>query len=713
MRLSALVVLALLASCAPKSTPVPAAEQESEMTETAEPKLLEEWSGPYGGVPPLDQIEVADFQPALEKAMKDALVEYRFIAQNPEPATFENTLLAMEKAGKGLSRVLPLYYHWTGSFSSDAMREVQAEMSPKLAAHRDRISQDAQLFARVKAIYEKRESLGEEESRLAKVVYDHFVRAGAALDTDAKARVAEINQSLSKLYTDFGNHLLADEEKYVLYLTSEEELAGLSDSYKAAAAAAAEKLGHPGEWAVSNTRSSMEPFLQMSARRDLREKVWTTYYSRGDNGDDNDNNAIIPKILKLRAERAKLLGFDSHAHFRTHYGMAKVPEKTMDLMESVWKASTARVVEEVADMQRVADAEKAGITIEPWDYRFYAEKVRKEKYDLDQNEVKQYLQLEKLREGMFWAVSENWGWTFELVDLPVPHEDVRVWEVKAADGTHQGLFYFDPFARSGKRSGAWMSSYREQDGLGEAGHSPIIHNNANFVKGAPGEPVLISWDDAQTLFHEFGHAIHGLASNVVYPSLAGTAVVRDFVEFPSQLNERWLSTPELLSKFAVHVETGDSMPKELLDRIEAASTFNEGFRTTEYLASALIDMKLHLAADAEIDADTFERVELERLGMPKELVMRHRTPQFGHVFSGDGYSAGYYSYLWADALTSDAAEAFTEGEGFYDRDVAEKYMEQILSSGNRMDAADAWMAFRGREVDTAALMRSRGFPVPN
>lgn len=714
MRTSALFAIALVAACATgtKTPPTPAVdEQETEMTESAEPKLLEEWSGPHGGVPPLDQVEVADFQPALEKGMKDALAEFHFIGSNPEPATFDNTLLAMEKAGQGLGRVLPLYYHWTGSFSSDEMRAVQKEMSPKLAAHSDRIMQDEKLFTRVKAVYEKREELGEEEARLAKVYYDRFVRAGAALDADAKARVAEINQALSKLYTQFSNNLLADEEKYVLYLTSEEELAGLSDSYKAAASAAAEKLGHPGEWAVTNTRSSMEPFLQMSERRDLREKVWTTYYSRGDNGDENDNNALIPQILKLRAERAKLLGFETHAHFRTHYGMAKSPEATMDLMESVWKASTARVKQEVADMQAVADKEKAGITIEPWDYRFYAEKVRKAKYDLDQNEVKQYLQLDKLREGMFWAVSENYGWTFTEVDLPVPSEDVRVWEVTAADGLHQGLFYFDPYARTGKRSGAWMSSYRDQDGLGPEGHTPIIHNNANFVKGAPGEPVLISWDDAETLFHEFGHAIHGLSSNVIYPSLAGTAVARDFVEFPSQLNERWLATNEVLSKFALHVETGEPMPKELLERIEAASTFNQGFGTTEYLASALIDMKLHLAGDAEIDPDAFEREELEKLGMPSELVMRHRTPQFGHVFSGDGYSAGYYSYLWADALTSDAAEAFTDGEGYYDRDVANAYMEHVLSAGNRMDAADAWMAFRGREVDTAALMRARGFPV--
>jgi peptidyl-dipeptidase Dcp len=454
----------------------------------------------------------------------------------------------------------------------------------------------------------------------------------------------------------------------------------------------------------------MEPFLETSERRDLREKVWTIYYSRGDNGDENDNNALIPAILKLRAERAKLLGFETHAHFRLDNAMAKTPDNAMRLMESVWRASTARVREEVADMQKVADAEKAKITIEPWDYRFYAEKVRKDKFDLDQNEVKQYLQLEKLREGMFWAVGELYGWTFEPVDVPVPHPDVRVWEVKAADGSHQGLYYFDPFARQGKRSGAWMSSYRDQDGLG-GGHTPLVTNNANFVKGADGAPILISWDDANTLFHEFGHAIHGLASDVTYPSLSGTAVARDFVEFPSQLNERWLSTNEVLSKFAVHHETGEPMPKALLDRIEAAGTFNSGFGTTEYLASALIDMKLHLAGDADIDADTFEREELAKLGMPKEIVMRHRTPQFGHVFSGDGYSAGYYSYLWSDALTSDAAEAFTEGEGLYDKAVARQYFDHVLSRGNTQDAAEAWRAFRGRDVETAALMRARGFPV--
>ncbi len=405
----------------------------------------------------------------------------------------------------------------------------------------------------------------------------------------------------------------------------------------------------------------MEPFLTYSDRRDLREKVWRTYYSRGDNGDAHDNNAIITEILKLRAERAKLLGYPTHAHWRLENAMAKTPERAMALMEAVWTPAVARVHEEVADMQAIADKEGAKITIAPWDYRYYAEKVRKDKYDLDQNEVKPYLQLEKLREAMFWVAGELYGFQFTPVtDVPVYHPDVRVWKVSDPAGAHVGLWYFDPYARPGKRSGAWMNAYRSQERF-DGAVTTIVSNNANFVKGKPGEPILVSWDDASTLFHEFGHALHGLNSSVTYPSLSGTAVARDFVEFPSQLNEHWLETPEVLNRFALHYQTGKPMPKELVDKIERSSKFNQGFDTVEYLASALVDMKLHLAGDQTIDPRAFERDTLKALGMPSEIVMRHRTPQFSHVFSGDGYSAGYYSYLWSDTLTADAFEAFTRG----------------------------------------------------
>lgn len=672
------------------------------------------WTGPYGGVPPFDVVVVSEFEPVLTAAMDAQLAEIDAIASNPEPATFENTIAAMERAGAALDRASTLYGIWSSTMSSPEFQDVQRVMSPKFAAFGDEITQNAALFARIKAVYEGEEyaTLTPEQQRLAWESYNQFVRAGALLDDDAKARLSEINQRLASLFTEFSNNLLADEEGWETFLSAD-QLAGLPEDYVESAAAAAADRGHEGEYAVLNTRSSMDPFLTYSDERGLRETVWRKYYNRGDNCDEHDNNAVIPEILKLRFERAQLLGYPTHAHWRLENTMAKSPENAMALMESVWPAAVARVHEEVADMQAIADAEGADITIAPWDYRYYAEKVRADRYDLDADEVKQYLQLENLREGMFWVAGELFDFAFTPVEgVPVAHPDVRVWEVtKKSDGAHVGLWYFDPFARAGKRSGAWMNAYRVQERL-DGDVTPIVSNNANFIKGAEGEPVLISWDDAETLFHEFGHALHGLNSNVTYPSLAGTRVVRDYVEFPSQLLEHWLSTPEVLSRYALNVETGEPMPAELLEKIEAAATFNQGFKTTEYLASALVDMKLHLAGGADIDVDAFERETLAALGMPDELPMRHRTPQFGHIFSGDSYSAGYYSYLWADTLTADAAEAFEEAPGgYYDKGVAQRLYDDVFSVGDTIDPAEGFRRFRGRDVDTSALMRKRGFPV--
>ena len=455
----------------------------------------------------------------------------------------------------------------------------------------------------------------------------------------------------------------------------------------------------------------MDPFLTYSSNRPLREKVWRNYYSRGDNGDKYDNNKIIAEILKIRAARAKLLGYETHAHWRMEPTMAKKPQAAMELMMKVWPKALARVREEVADMQAIADQEGAKIKIEPWDYRYYAEKVRKEKYDLDFNEVKPYLQLEKLSEAMMWAATQLYGLHFkQLSGIPVFHPDVTVWEVTDADGKHVGLWYLDPYAREGKRSGAWMTDYRAQENMGKP-ITTIVSNNSNFIKGADGEAVLISWDDAVTLFHEFGHALHGLLSKVNYRSQSGTSVARDYVEFPSQINEHWLETPEILNQFAVHHKTGEPIPQELLDKIKKASTFNQGFDTVEYLASALIDMKLHLAGSEDIDPDAFERETLAEMGMPSELPMRHRTPHFMHIFSGDSYSAGYYSYLWADALTADAAERFVEAGSFYDKDVAKSLHDNVMSIGDTIDPAEGFRRFRGRDVDTSALLRKRGFPI--
>ena len=436
------------------------------------------------------------------------------------------------------------------------------------------------------------------------------------------------------------------------------------------------------------------------------------FVNRGDNGDKNDTNGIITEVLQLRAERAKLLGYKTHAHWRVEEAMAKTPEKTMELMEAVWKPAVARVKEEVQDMQSLADKEGAKIKIEPWDYRYYAEKVRKAKYDLDQSEIEPYLQLDKLREGMFWVAGELFGFSFKQVNgIPVYHPDVTVYEVTdKVSGRHIGLWYFDPYARDGKQSGAWMNAYREQQKLFTP-NATIVSNNSNFVKGKPGEPVLISWDDAVTLFHEFGHALHGLNSNVTYPSLSGTNVPRDYVEFPSQILERWVLTPEVLQNYALHYKTGKPIPQELVEKIKKAATFNQGFDTVEYLASALVDMKLHLAGGAKIDPDKFERDTLATLGMPREIVMRHRTPQFGHIFSSDGYSAGYYSYLWSDVISADAFGAFTEAAGPYDKGVAKRLVLEILSKGNSVDPAEQFRNFRGRDPKIDALMKKRGFPV--
>jgi peptidyl-dipeptidase Dcp len=554
--------------------------------------------------------------------------------------------------------------------------------------------------------------LSPEQRRLTENYYKNFSRSGAKLNDADKKRLSEINQSLAGLFTKFGQNQLADESEGMVVLTSEADLAGLPQSLKDAASNGAKAKDMSGKWVISNTRSSVDPFLTYSSRRDLREKVWKMFVNRGDNGDAHDNNKIITEILSLRSERAKLLGYETHAHWRLENTMAKTPEKAIELMESVWTPAIARVKEEVADMQALADKEGSKIKIEPWDYRFYAEKVRVDRYDLDQNEVKAYLQLEKLRDGMFWVAGELFNFTFSpLQNIPVYHPDVRVWEVKdKTTGKHIGLWYFDAYAREGKRSGAWMNNYRDQQRNGKD-VTTIVSNNSNFVKGNPGEPVLISWDDATTLFHEFGHALHGLSSNVTYKSLSGTAVVRDYVEFPSQLLEHWLSTPEVLEKFALHYQTGKPIPKSLVDRIDKASTFNEGFSTTEYLASALIDMKIHLSKEASIDPDKFERETLASLGMPSEIVMRHRTPQFGHVFSGDGYSAGYYSYLWSDVLTADAFETFTEAGGPYDEAVSKRLIDNVFSVGNTIDPQVGYKAFRGRDADTKALMRKRGFPV--
>ena len=676
--------------------------------------LLKDWTGNYGGVPAFNEYKVSDFKPALEFAMQEKLNEVNAIANNPKPATFQNTIAALEKVGRKQSRIYAVYGIYSSNMSSPEFEPVEAEMEPKLAEVSDKITQNTKLFQRIEAVYNSKDKskLTKEQQRLTKVVYDNYVYAGAKLDAKAKAKVSELNQQLAGLYTKFSQNLLSEENNQFVELKNESDFAGLTPEMKNACIANAKEHKLSSLGSVANTRSSVEPFLTYSSNRELREKVWQMFVNRGDNGNAQDNNAIITQILKLRANRAKLMGFASHAHWKLSNTMAKDPANAMKLMMDIWKPAVAEVKIEVADMQKIVDTEGGNFKIQPWDYRYYAEKVRKEKYDLDQNEVKEYLQLDKLREGMFWVAGELFDLKFvQVKDVPVYQKDVTVYQVlNKTTGKNVGLWYFDPYARKGKRSGAWMNEYRTQERFD--GEVPtIVSNNANFIKGAPGEPILISWDDASTLFHEFGHALHGLCSNVNYPTIAGTNVARDYVEFPSQLLEHWLSTPEVLKTYALNYKTNQPMPESLLAKIDKASHFNAGFATVELISSALIDMKLHMEGTSTIDPDSFERTTLAELKMPSEIVMRHRTPQFGHIFSSDEYSAGYYSYLWADVICADAYEAFTEAKGPYDKEVAKRLLKYVFSSGNTTDQGDAYRSFRGRDAKVDALMRAKGFPM--
>ena len=674
--------------------------------------LLQEWTGPYGGVPAFDKMEVADIQSAVEYGMEENLKEIEAIANNEAAPTFENTIEAMERSGAYLDRVFSYYGIFSSNMSSPEFREVQAVLAPKLSEFSSKINQNEALFKRIKTVYDNAQEnpLDSDQQRVVELVYKGFAMRGAAIDAKKKERYAAIDKELSVLYNKFSDNVLHDEENYVTYL-NKDQLGGLSDGFIKSAAAIAKEKGQEGKYAITNTRSSMDPFLTYSTERDLRKQVWTNYYSRGDNNDEYDNKEIIAEILKLRRERVELLGHKNYAEWRLQDRMAKTPENALNLMEAVWPAAISRVAEEVADMQTIADANGDNITIEPWDYRYYAEKVRVAKYDLNSDEVKQYLQLDKLREAMFYVAGRLFNYKFEPVpegSVPVFQEDVKVWEVTDLDsGAHIGLWYLDPFARAGKRSGAWATTYRSHTTF-DGKKTVLASNNSNFIKAAPGEAVLVSWDDATTFFHEFGHALHFFSSNVKYPTLNGG--VRDYTEFQSQLLERWLSTDEVISQYLVHHETGEVIPKALVAKIKKAATFNQGFGTTEYLASALMDMKLHLADPEGMDVGDFEKETLAALDMPKELPMRHRTPHFGHVFSGEGYATAYYGYMWADVLTADAAEAFTDSEGgFYDEDMASKLVKYLFAPRNAIDPAKAYRLFRGRDAQIEALMRDRGF----
>ena len=672
--------------------------------------LLADWAGAYDGVPPFDRVTPELFPEAIQFGIDELQREVRAIANNPAAPTFANTVEALERTGQRLDRVLAVFGVMTSNMATPAYQALDREWSPRLAAASDEIILNPALFQRVKTVYEARQSAGlnAQQQRLVTRLYNQFVRSGANLNPEQKQQLTQYNQQLAGLFSQFSEKVLADESTHIV--ASAAELAGVPEDVRNAAAAAARERNLPaGQFAIVNTRSAVDPILTFADNRDLRQRVWQAFVNRGDNANANNTNETISQIVRLRAQRAQLLGFPSHAHWRMQDTMAGTPERANELMMRVWPAAVARVREEVREQQAVANRLGHRITIEPWDYRYYMEKVRQQRFNLSQDEIKPYFQLSNMIEGMFYMAGQLYGLQFRenTGQVPVWHPDIRTWHVTDRQGRDVGVFYGDMFARTGKRSGAWATTYRSRSGL--LGDNIVLgSNNNNFTKPGPGEPVLISLDDAETLFHEFGHAIHYFLSNVHYPSFGGTP--RDFVEYPSQVHENWVLTPEILNRFARHYRTNQPMPQALVQRIQSASTFNQGFATVEYLSSALVDMRLHLQADGNVDPDRFERETLAELGMPREIVMRHRLPQFNHLFSSDAYSAGYYSYLWSETMDADTWAAFEETGNVWDPATAERFARFLLSTGNETDRAEAYRQFRGRDPDVNALLRKRGFP---
>jgi peptidyl-dipeptidase Dcp len=677
-------------------------------TETPDNPLLADWTGRFG-LPPLADIKPDHFRPAIDRALAAHRAEIDAIAADPAAPSFANTIKALERGGRELDRVCNVFFVLAGANTGDAIEAVEREVSPLLARHSNAIYLNRALYARIADLYARRATLGlnAEQARVLDRYHTRFVRAGGALDQPAQDRLAAINEKLASLGTQFGQNVLADEKAYALILEVG-DLAGLPGFARDAASAAAEERGEKGKYAITLARSSCESFLQFSARRDLREKIFQAWIKRGENGGATDNRALIADMVALRAERAKLLGFATYADYRLDDQMAKTPAAARKLLDEVWHRARAKAGAERDALQEMVTKEGGNFALAAWDWRYYAEKLRKAKFDLDEAELKPYLQLDNMVEAAFETARRLFGLTFTPVAVPLYHPDARAWEVKDTTGAHVGLFIGDYFARGSKHSGAWMTSLRDQEKL-VGNVRPIILNICNFSKPAAGEPALLSFEDARTLFHEFGHALHGLLSNVTYPLLAGTAVPSDFVELPSQLYEHWLEVPEILQKYARHARTGEPMPKALLDRVLATRTFNQGFATVEYTACALVDLDIHaLPESAKLDVGQFERDDLARIEMPAGIVMRHRLPHFQHLFSGGGYAAGYYSYMWSEVLDADAFEAFSETGNAFDPETAKRLRDFIYGAGNLRDPAEAYKAFRGRLPAVDALLKKRG-----
>lgn len=685
---------------------------------TVQNPFFQQWNTPFGA-PPFDQIETKHFLPAFEKAIAEHKKEIAAIVNNEQPADFDNTIASMELAGALLSRVSGVFFNLTSTESSDEMQALQRKVSPLLTRHYNEISMNENLYKRVSTVHNNRNSsdlrseqiraakLNAEQTRLVERIHRDFIHAGANLTPEQRTELATINERISALTTEFGQNALNDSRAFKLVL-EESDLAGLSTAQRNAAAAAAKANDMPGKYVITLNRASVQPFLQFSERRDLREQAFNGWTKRGDNDNEFDNKSIIVEMVELRAKRAQLLGYKHHSEYVLSNAMAGKPETAMDLLLKVWEPAVVKAEQEREWIKEIMAKEGATHKLEPWDWRFYAEKVRKEKFNLDQGEIAEYFELENMLEAKFYVANRLFGLTFEeRNDISVYNPVVRVWEVKDSAGKSVGLFFGDYYARSSKQSGAWMNSFRDQQKL--AGDvKPIIVNNMNLNKPAEGEATLMSYSDAVTLFHEFGHGLHGLLSNVTYPTLAGTSVPRDWVEFPAQLFEHFIAQPEMLKKFALHHKTNEPMPADLLARIKQASTFNQGFATVEFTASALVDMAYHQMTEVkDLDVREFENQVLSDYGKPEEIVMRHRSTHFGHIFAG-GYSSAYYAYMWSEILDADGFDAFIEKKDIFDKETADRLYKFIYSRGDTLDYFEAYEGFRGRKPTTDALLRNRG-----
>lgn len=668
-----------------------------------------EWKTPFK-TPPFNKIKDEHFEPAMVQGMKQHLEEIRSIANNPEEPTFENTIEAMEYSGELLTNATNVFFNMTSANTNDSLQNIQQRMAPLLSKHGDDILLNDTLFQRVKAVFEKKDELelSNEQETLLEKYYKDFVRGGANLNDEKKAALRKINEELATLTVKFGNNVLAEDNAFELVIENEADLAGLPEAAVIGAAEAAKQRGHEGKWVFTLHKPSMIPFLQYSEKRDLREKIFKAYINRGDNDNKYDNKEILSRIAALRVERAKLLGYKTHAHFVLEENMAKEPANVYDLLNKLWEPALTMAKKEAYELQSMIFDEEENFKLQPWDWWFYAEKLKKAKYELDDEVLRPYFKLENVRQGVFDVANKLFGITLdERNDIPVYHEDVKVFEVKEADGSHIGILYVDYFPRESKRGGAWMSSYRKQSRKDGQMITPVICNVGNFSKPTGDKPSLLTFEEVSTMFHEFGHALHGLLSNCSYERLSGTAVPRDFVELPSQIMENWASEPEVMKSYARHFETDEPIPDELIEKIKKARHFNQGFATVEYLAASFLDMDWHtLETPEEKDAIQFENKSMKKIGLIPEIVVRYRSPYFRHIFSG-GYSAGYYSYIWSEVLDADAFQAFKE-TSLFDKETATKFRTNILAAGGTEDPMVLYKRFRGAEPSIEPLLKRKG-----